>query len=260
MTMTESGASPPNDPYKFTTIAHGTHRYLSPLSAAKAAFLIELLAPAAGRRVLDIGCGKAAFLLDLLAATTAHGVGVDANAAFIAAATAAARTRGLGDRTDFVTGRTQERIDPRDRFHAVVCMGSSQAVGTLAEALVFAFRALAPGGTALFADGYWKRPPDAAYLERLGATVGDMTSHAGNAELARRAGFRVLATAAASDDEWDEYEGRYCAAMERYLDTHPGDPDHAAMSGRIRQWHDAYLRWGRDTLGFGFYLLLKPAR
>jgi hypothetical protein len=48
--------------------------------------------------------------------------------------------------------------------------------------------------------------------------------------------------------------------MERYLDANPDDPDSGAMALRIRAWHDAYLRWGRDTLGFGFYVLLKPAR
>ncbi len=85
-----------------------------------------------------------------------------------------------------------------------------------------------------------------------------MKSHAGNAELARDTGFRVLYTMAASDDEWDEYEGLYCNAVERYVDAHPEDPDSAAMGERIRRWHDAYLRCGRATLGYGYYLLLKP--
>lgn len=57
-----------------------------------------------------------------------------------------------------------------------------------------------------------------------------------------------------------EYEGRYCGAIERYIEANPDDPDIDAMAKRIRPWHDAYLRWGRDTLGFGFYFLLKPAK
>jgi len=85
-----------------------------------------------------------------------------------------------------------------------------------------------------------------------------MTTHAGNAAHEREAGFWVLSTLTSNDDEWDEYEGRYCAAMERYIDAHPGDPDAGAMAARIRDWHEAYLRWGRGTPGFGFYTLLKP--
>jgi SAM-dependent methyltransferase len=252
-----STATPLVDPTKFTTIAHSTHRYLSPLSAAKAELLIHRLALAPGQRVLDVGCGNASFLLDLLAAVQARGVGVDTNSAFIAAATAAARERGLSERTEFVNARLQHTIYSARRFDAVICMGSSQAVGSLADALAWAWTVLAPGGVALFAHGYWKRPPEPKYLEALGATEDEMTTHAGNAARAREVGFRVLSTVTSNDDEWDEYEGRYCAAMERYVDAHPDDPDAGAMAARIRDWHDAYLRWGRDTLGFGFYALLK---
>ena len=31
------------------------------------------------------------------------------------------------------------------------------------------------------------------------------------------------------------------------------------MLERIRRWRDAYLRWGRDTLGFAVYLFSRPA-
>jgi SAM-dependent methyltransferase len=250
--------TPLGDSNKFTTIAHSTHRYLSPLSTAKAESLIRRLALAPGKRVLDVGCGKASFLLDLLAAVQARGVGVDTNPAFIAAATAAAQERGLSERAEFLNARLQDAIDSALRFDAVVCMGSSHAVGSLADAFAWAWTVLAPGGVALFADGYWKRPPDPKYLEVLGAAEDEMTTHAGNAARAREVGFRVLSTATSNDDEWDEYEGRYCAAIERYVDAHPDDPDVGAMAARICGWHEAYLHWGRDTLGFGFYELLKP--
>jgi cyclopropane fatty-acyl-phospholipid synthase-like methyltransferase len=205
-----------------------------------------------------VGCGNASFLLDLLAAVQARGVGVDTNPEFIAAATGAARERGLSERAEFVNARLQDTIYMAERFDAVICIGSSQAVGSLAGAFAWAWTVLAPGGGALFADGYWKRSPEPKYLKALGAAEDEMTTHAGNAARAREAGFRVLSTLTSNDDEWDEYEGRYCAAMERYVDAHPDDPDAGAMAARIRDWHDAYLRWGRDTLGFGFYVLLKP--
>ena len=63
------------DPRKFTTIAHAGHRYYSPLSPARAAALVGLLALEPGDGVLDIGCGRAQFLLDVLVASPARGVG-----------------------------------------------------------------------------------------------------------------------------------------------------------------------------------------
>jgi SAM-dependent methyltransferase len=255
-----TAALPSGDPYKFTTIAHADHRYMSPLSAARAAALVDLFALARGDRVLDIGCGRARFLMEVLAAHPAVGIGVDANAALIALGNAAARELRLSARVTLIAEPLADAVPGEGDHAAVICMGSSQAVGSFADALAWAFRALQPGGVALFADGYWKHPPAADYLDVLGATADEMGSHAGNAALARDSGFRVLRTMTSNDDEWDEYEGLYCSAVERYVDAHPEDPDGPAMGERIRRWHDAYLRWGRDTLGFGFYFLLKPAR
>jgi SAM-dependent methyltransferase len=246
------------DPQKFTTIAHGDHRYYSPLSAAKAAALARLFTLLPGDRVLDVGCGRAQFLLDLVAVQPGHGIGVDANPIHIVRARAAAALHGLADRVTLLAQPLTDAVTDDGTYAAVICMGSSQVIGSFADALAWGSRALKPGGTALFADGYWKQPPGAAYLDVLGAKADEMGTHADNAATAGAAGFRVLATMTSNDDEWDEYEGLYCAAVERYVDAHPDDPDAGAMAARIRRWHEAYLRWGRDTLGFGFYFLLKP--
>jgi SAM-dependent methyltransferase len=251
-------APPTVDPRKFTSVAHARHRYFGPLSAARAAALIQLLELGPEALVLDAGCGQGAFLLELLRATGCSGLGVDVNPAFVARGRAAAGLAGLDGRVRFVEAPLAQAVAPGQHFSAVICMGASQAVGSLQEALRWAFAHLLPGGVALFADGFWRRPPPAGYLALLGAGEGDLTSHAGNARLARDAGFRVLCTAAASEEEWDEYEGLYCASVERHVDAHPDDPDAPAMAARIRAWHAGYLEWGRETLGYGFYVLLRP--
>jgi SAM-dependent methyltransferase len=251
----------PVDRLKFSTIAHANHRYYGPMSPARASALVKLFDLAANDDVLDIGCGRAQLLMELLAAHPARGVGVDRNAAFIARGNATARELNLADRLTLIAKPLTEAIAEDRRFAAVLCLGSSQAIGTLAEAMAWAFRALRPGGVALFADGFWRAKPASEYLDALGgATEDEMQTHAGNADLARAAGFRVLYTMAASDDEWDEYEGLYCSSVERYVDAHPEDPDSVAMGERVGRWHEAYLRYGRATLGYGYYLLLKPRK
>ena len=62
----------------------------------------------------------------------------------------------------------------------------------------------------------------------------------------------------ALDDEWDEYEWRYARPVETFVAENPDGPDAEEMLRKIRTWRDAYLRWGRDTLGFGLYLLRRP--
>jgi hypothetical protein len=72
------------------------------------------------------------------------------------------------------------------------------------------------------------------------------------------AGLVPMHAATASPDEWDEYEWKYNRSIERYVRQQPDDPDAKAMLDRSRRWRDAYLRWGRDTLGFAVYLFYRP--
>jgi hypothetical protein len=67
-------------------------------------------------------------------------------------------------------------------------------------------------------------------------------------------GLTPLYTALSSEDDWDHFEGRFWA---RRLRAEPGkSPDAKLLEKRQRalRWLDAYLSWGRDTLGFGLYL------
>ena len=47
-------------------------------------------------------------------------------------------------------------------------------------------------------------------------------------------------------------------SVERYAREQPDDPDVGTMLDRARRWRDAYLRWGRDALGFAAYLFYRP--
>jgi hypothetical protein len=116
-----------------------------------------------------------------------------------------------------------------------------------------------PGGHVLIGDGFWARVPAPEYLAHLEATVDEFRDHRGNVRAGVDAGLIPLHAVVASPDEWDDYEWKYSRSIERYAVEQPADPDVPAMLERIRRWRDAYLRWGRDTLGFGIYLFHLPA-
>ena len=237
-----------------TTIAHADHRFLSPLSASKADWLIDLLDLPSGASVLDVGCGKAAFLRRVLERyPTAAGVGVDINAGFLATAAAEAIGEGVARRLT-LQQRPAEYLETSPRFDAVLCSGASHALGGFDGVAAAARRILNRAGVLLLGEGFWRQPPAPDYLSVLGATIDEMTDHAGNVARLRRAGFDVLTTAAASTDEWDVYEGLYCRAQVRWAQVHSEDPLASELLAKATRWHEAYLRWGRDTLGFGWYL------
>ena len=114
-----------------------------------------------------------------------------------------------------------------------------------------------PGGRILVGEGYWKREPHPDYLAVLGGIRDDLTDHTGNIAVGEREGLTLLHASESTLEEWDQFEGLYARTVEEYAAAYPEDADSAEMSTRITRWRDAYLRWGRDTLGFGLYLFLR---
>ena len=98
--------------------------------------VLELLAPRAGERILDLGCGDGA-LTETLAAGGAHVVGVDASDEQVAAA----RARGLDAR---VTDAAN--LSFAAEFDAVFTNAALHWVKEADAAIAGVFRALRPGG------------------------------------------------------------------------------------------------------------------
>jgi SAM-dependent methyltransferase len=206
--------------------------------------------------VLDAGCGKAALLRALLHLAPARGIGVDINADFLDSARF--EWHGAASRLRLLNCPVLDHPRREQSYAAVLCVGSVHAFGSFEQCLRTSFEWLKPRGRLLVADGYWKQAPSSDYLAAINGTPDEFSTHAQNAARAQACGYVVLRTATSSDDEWDEYEGKYCNAMMRYLAAHPGDPEAQAFTARMQNWHMAYLKWGRSTLGFGYYLLMKP--
>ncbi|QEL56828.1 class I SAM-dependent methyltransferase [Chromobacterium paludis] len=250
-------STPEHDPFRFTTLAHADHDYLSPLSRTRAAGLLRGLTQglSASDLILDAGCGKAALLRDALSISPARGLGIDLNPAFLDEARAAFPD---ASRLALVKRPVLEQPRPPAGYAAMLCVGSSQVFGSFDDCLRIAFDWLKPGGRLLLGDCYWKKRPAPEFLAALGGGEDDFGTHEQNAARARAHGYRLLQAAICGEEEWDAYEDGYYNAMMRYLARHPQAPEHEAFAERMRRWRQIYLNWGRDTLGFGCYLLERP--
>jgi len=107
-------------------------RFVSDLGAP----VVELLAPRAGERILDLGCGDGA-LTEKLERLGCRVVGVDASAAQVAAA----RARGL--EAHVASG---EQLDFDDEFDAVFSNAALHWMRQADRVIDGVWRALAPGG------------------------------------------------------------------------------------------------------------------
>lgn len=246
------------DHAKFSTIAHRDHAYCNPLDPAVLDQVMDQLGLGPGRRVLDIGCGKGSLLVCIAERYGASGTGVDINAAFLAEGRMWAEGRGVASLIELrEMGASRLAAEPAS-FDAAICIGSTHALGGYRETLRALARLVRPGGTLLVGEGYWRREPEPEYLDRLGATADEMTTHEGTIAAGVADGLEPRGAWMSSDRDWDRYEDLYARTMETYVATHTEDPDAPAMRERIRRWRETYLRWGRDTLGFGLYLFARP--
>jgi cyclopropane fatty-acyl-phospholipid synthase-like methyltransferase len=224
-------------------LAHSRLTFNAPLSDERAAAIVGNLALAPGRHALDLGCGWGELLLRVVASHPAStGTGVDVDRIALDRARRAAAARGLQQRVEFVE---DDATSFEDRGHLVLCVGSSHAWGGATPALRALRERVELGGSVLFADGFWERPPGSE-ARRI---FGELPVFDGLLSVARAAGFSVESADRSSREEWDAFEAGWRAALECADDA---DARLLALA-REREYRDGY----RGILGFAWLVLSR---
>lgn len=185
----------------------------------------------------------------------AAGVGVEPNPYFAAATQTLAEAGGVAGTLTLHREPYTPELLGRERFGLAMCLGATGAFGGYAGALASLRELVTRDGYAMIGEGYWRIAPAPEYLAVLGATPEEMSSEPATRTAAEAAGWRVVRTHLSSVAEWDAYEDAYAGAMAEWLGSNAGDPDLPAFRVRLERWREAYLRWGRETLGFATHLL-----
>jgi len=242
------------DRWKYFAVTHRDHVICNPTSEARIDELISLLELEAGARVLDIACGKAELLVRLAERHQVVGEGVDLSPHFIRDARALAASRVPGASLTFHEMAGADYQAAPHSFDLAMCLGASWALGGHAGTLEALRRAVRPGGLVVVGEPFWRRAPEPEYLAASGLNQSDFGTHFGNVATGVAAGLALLYAMVSNDDDWDRYEGLRWRAAERYFAANPGDPDAQEIVERQRGERDAYLQWGRETLGWAMYV------
>lgn len=247
------------DMWKYFGITHTDHKVMNPMSLAKTQELIELLRLLDGDRVLDVACGKAEFLCLTAERYNVVGTGIDLSPFTIKEARKNVEARGLAERIDLLhMDGAKYEPDAVESLDLASCIGASWVYQDHKGTLKALIRMTRPGGLVLVGEPFWKVDPDPEYLKLTGQHPELCGSHARNVQIGVDLGLSFLYTMVSSEDDWDRYEGLQWQAAERHAAAHPGDSDVDALLETSHKSRDAYLRWGRDCLGWALYLFRKP--
>ena len=143
---------------KLSALAHASHPVAAPISDAGVDEVLARVVAHAPRSVLDVGCGSAQWLIRLLQRLPdARGVGVDVSAVALATAAEQADVARVRDRLT-LHEMSAEQL-PHDEHDAVLCIGSTHALGGLAGTFAALHRWAFSRAVAVVGDGFWERPP-----------------------------------------------------------------------------------------------------
>ncbi|MFW6135985.1 MAG: class I SAM-dependent methyltransferase [Chloroflexota bacterium] len=153
-------------------------------------------------------------------------------------------------------GADYEPEEPQ-RFSLVACIGASWIYGGHRGTLEALIGMAAPGGWVDAGEPYWRQEPPAAYLTAIDEDRGTYGTHHKNVTTGEELGLKLVYTLVSNLDDWDQYEGLQWYAAQAWASEHPDDPDVDDLLERVRHNREAYLRWGRDTLGWAIYVFRK---
>lgn len=244
------------DMWKFFDITHRDHILCNPMSVEKLDQLIALLNLKPGARALDIATGKGEFLIRLAERhPQMTGVGVDFSPYCVAGVKKKHQDRVPEARLQFLEMDGAKYVpETPESFDLAACIGASWIFGGHQGTLAALRKMAAPDAWIVAGEPYWRQEPEAEYLEAIGMTRNDLGTHCQNAEAGRELGLEVVYTLVSSQDDWDRYEGLQWYAAETWASAHPDDPDVETVLKRMRDSKAAYLRWGRETLGWAIYV------
>lgn len=245
------------DRNRFSAIAHGNHAFSNPISEEKIMKMIRIAAPKSQDKAIDIGAGKCELLIRLIENYNMSATAIELYDGAIEEAKMQAGNRIPVGSIEFIVDDAKQAVEKceQEGYDFGICIGSTHALGGLETTLQTLKGLVKKNGFIIIGEGYWKQPPSVEYLQALGgADESECKSHAETVKAGEELGLIPLWSYVANEDDWDEYEWLYSLSIENYCHDNPEDPDCEAMLQRIRTWRRTYLKWGRDTLGFGLYL------
>ncbi|MGW6915627.1 methyltransferase domain-containing protein [Kitasatospora sp. NPDC054939] len=239
------------------TIRESSHRICNPFTSEKLAILGQAISPSPDTRMLDLACGKGEMLCTWARDHGVAGTGVDISTVFLDAARGRAVELGVADRVGFVHADASGHVadDPVD---IAACVGATWIGSGVVGTVELLRRSLAPGGTMLIGEPYWRREPeDQTVVEGChAARRDDLLTLPELLEQFGDLGCDVVEMVLADQDSWDRYVAAQWLNIRRWLDANPDDELADDMRAELAAAPVLHAKYQREYLGWGVFVLM----
>jgi len=241
---------------RYYIVAEASHEIQNPTSQEKIILLGERLELGPGARVLDVASGRGGPALVLAREFGCSIHGVEITPEFHAAAVERVREANLEEQVSFELADAVDLALEPESYDAALCLGASFVFGSLAATIETLEPAVRPGGYVAVGEPFWRRLPlPDDYEDRRDP----WTTLEGTVVAFETSGLPVVSIIASSEDDWDRYETFHLQAVEQWLATSPDDPDAPEIRARHEGGKRAYLRHGRELVGWAIFIGWKRA-
>lgn len=220
-----------------------------------------MLALKRGAHVVDIACGKGEFLVRLAELYEISGVGVDISPYCVRDCKEKHRNRVPNSDIKFLEMDGAEyKPKSYESFDLVMCIGASWVYGGYRGTIRSLKKMAKPNGLIVVGEAFWLKDPSEEYLKATGTKKEEFGTHQSNVNVGEGEGLTCIYTLLSDLDDWDHYESLKWWNVADYVRTNLDDKDAPELLERTKREKDIYLRWERETLGWGIYIFRKSNR
>jgi len=246
------------DILKYYDITHGQHLICNPFSEKTLDELINLMDLESNSKILEIASGKAEFVIRIIEKYRCQGTAVDISPYHIRDARKKIISRiPDSDLKIIELDGAKFKPDKPNGFDLSACLGASWIYTGYQQTLQFLDDNTKKGGLIVIGEPYWKKDPEKEFLRAISQRKEAFGTHFKNVAIGEKMGLKLIYSFVSSEDDWDKYEGLQWYGVDKYCRSNPEDPDNKHLSRSIQKRKLAYLKYGRNCMGWAIYLFRK---
>lgn len=225
---------------------------LNPTSPEKVLQAGQVLGLKTGQRVIEFGSGFGEVLALWAENFGIEGVGIDIRWNACQRAKEKMLARGLNGRIEIVCSNANQYLFEANSYDVAACIGATFIWdGGFRAAIQVMKGAIQPHGKLIIGEAH-------SQVDVLPVVYGrkeQLLTELELLQIVREEGFELEYILRASQDEWDRYESGNWIGLLRWIESNPEHPERRPVIEHLRESQEEYLRYARQYIGWGMYIL-----